>query len=294
MRGMDEISFKEAAQSRSSDERWRAFDRFQSLEGKAQSDAGFELLETSNRELRDAVLSYCTQDILTTEPWQKSLSGRIDDSRTYDCVYLCQSVLVLLQRIDGIEASWLEFGRRCLEHKDMDVRYQAFCLLELHNESSDAYVERVKAWLESEDEDFRIVSIQALSRLRPSWALMALEERARYAFGVESFHILLTQIRICPAEKRVDYVPQLMRYLENDRFSFAAVQALSEYGNSTCIGELVAIAKGFMTEPTLKVAAAAAAAKLGSEEGIKLLEKFSKSRHGNPSYASELLANLKQ
>ena len=49
-----------------------------------------------------------------------------------------------------------------------------------------------------------------------------------------------------------------------------------------------------MAEPTNRVAAAAAAAKLGSDEGFEVLKKFTQSRHGNPNYARELIGKLNQ
>ena len=206
---------------------------------------------------------------------------------------LCQALLVFMQRLSGdLEDELMSFGLKCLDHTDIDVRYQAFCLCELRECDTPEYLERVKGWLESRDEDFRIVAIQSLARLRPEWAEKALEERAHHAFGVEAFHILLTQIRICPVERRESFAAQLIPYLKNERFAFAAVQALGEYGNSSATAELLDVAQSFMAEPTLRVAAAYAAARLGSEEGKKWLKKFSSSRHGNPSYAKELLDAL--
>ena len=278
---------------RSLSKRRELFEAFLNLDSADQPEAACLLLCSSHKDLREAVLDFCSSDVLASKLWQNCIVSHLNDAKFTQNAHWVQCALVLMQRMEGpLSDDMKAFCQRMMDSEDSDVRYQAFCLAELGLMTDSAYLDRVRGWLEDSDEDFRIVAIQALGRLSPEWALEALASRASKAFGVEAFHIVLTQIRLCPIDRRGAFIDRLVSYVGDDRFSFAAIQALSEYGDERAIPVLLKVAKSFLGEPTTKVAAAGAAAKLGSEKGRKILLKFATSGHGNPKYAEQLLDAL--
>ncbi len=292
--GFSVAYYQTAAQSSSLSVMRRALDSFISLTGENQARAAMALLASDCKELRESVLDVCSESVVSSEDWKKVLLEVATDEHTVKNATLCQSLLVIYQRCselpEGIEA----FCRNCLKHTDADVRYQAYCLAELREENSEEYLALVREFLKSADEDMRIVSVQAVDRLKPEWGMEALAQAAEKASWLEKFHILLTRIHLCSVDERATVAKALSEYLTDDRFSFAAIQALGEYGTTAEIPALLQYARSFLSEPTTRVAAAWAAAKLGSDEGIKLLKKFVSSRHGNPNYARELLEKIEQ
>lgn len=297
--GLDNSNFslayyQTAAQSSSLSVMRRALDSFSELKGEEQARAAVALLSSHSAALRENVLEFCCESVVSSQEWKKVLLDVAADELTLKNVSLCQSLLVIFQRCSELPDKILEFGKKCLKHSDADVRYQAYCLAELQEESSDEYLATVREFLKSTDEDMRIVSIQAVARLKPNWGMEALAQAAQKASWLENFHILLSRIQICSVGERAEAAQALSEYLTDDRFAFAAVQALGKYGTADEIPKLLQYARGILSEPTTRAAAAWAAAKLGSEEGIKLLKKFVSSRHGNPNYARELLEKIEQ
>ena len=286
--------FKKAAQSSSLSVMRKALDSFMNLDGENQARAAIALLASDNKDLRESVLDVCSESVVSSEDWKKVLLETVDDESTVKNASLCQSLLVIFQRCSELPKTIDAFLRICLKHTDADVRYQAYCLAELQEDESEEYLEMVREFLNSSDEDMRIVSVQALERLKPEWGLEALVKAAEKASWLEKFHILLARIHLCSAEERATVAKELSNYLNDDRFSFAAIQTLGEYGTPEEIPALLEYARSFLSEPTTRTAAAWAAAKLGSDEGLKLLKKFVSSRHGNPNYAQELLEKIEQ
>lgn len=283
---MSEISFEQVALSDSASVRQRGFEAMTALTGSSQCRAAFVLLSSPFRDLVESVLSFCTSEVLSRPEWKEAIRRACAGSLTEQSAHL----LVLLQHLDEpLEAAFVTFYRRCLDAPFVEVRYQAFCLAEMQCENTPSYVEKVRSWLCCEDEDFRIVSIQAISRLLPDWGVSALESRIDSASRIERFHLILTLFRLSDGKK---YEDELLYFLNDDRFSFAVIDSLGQFGSVKSVPELLKLAGNFLTEPTIRVAAAGAAARLGDAKGRKWLEKFSRQRHGNPSYARELLAML--
>ncbi len=283
----------EHASHRSLSKRRSAFERFLALSDSEQPEVALMLLALSDKDVLEAVLEHCTREVVSTDNWRHCLENKLQDANLSQNPDWNQAVLVILQRYEGeYEPSFSAFCEKQLDSDDADVRYQAYCLSEMRNAEGEAYLARVRRWIEDKDEDFRIVSIQALARLKPDWAMEVLKDRASKSFGLEAFHVLLTQIRLCLDSQRGEFVAKLIPYVRDERYSFAAIQALSEYGNADAIPALLGVASRFWAEPTIRVAAAGAAAKLGSEKGRKILLKFATSGHGNPKYAEQLLDAL--
>lgn len=285
-------SFELAAHASSASVRRRAFGQFMGLHADEQPGIALIFLGSEHRDLREAVLDYCSEDVVASKAWTEALKNAVSNDKIASNALLCQGLLVIFQRLSKLEDEFVAFYHKCLKHTDADVLYQAYCLAELREETSCEYHDFVKTNIHSEDEDMRIISIQALARLKPDWAIDALKKCAETAVGVEAFHILLSQIHICPPEMRPEFAQKIAFYIENERFAFAAVQALYEFGDASVVPALIRYARSVLSEPTTRIAAAAAAAKLGSKDGIKILKKFASSRHGNPSYAKEQLEKL--
>ncbi len=287
------MNIQEHAVSPSSADRRQVFEYAVGLEGKERFDAVVALLATPYKDLGEAVLESCTPDVIRAwKPWLSELTANYDPEEN---PRQTQGILVLMQRFEGDFApEWGDFCHKCLESQNPDVRYQAFCLAELREESSEEYLGKVRSFLHSPDEDMRIVAIQALTRLKPDWACSEIEDISRTAGSLESFHALLALVRLSDENKRTAHVLKMSQYLDDGRYCFVAAQCIFDYGVKDNIPALLSVAKSILAEPTNRVAAAAAAAKLGSDEGKELLQKFSQSRHGNPNYARELLEKLNQ
>ena len=289
----DTFDFSAAANASSRKTRAQALDAFFTCEAQTKGEIALELLQTSYKDLSEAVLQACTSDIVNTEPFRKALLDALPRTKSSDNTNYRQLFLVLLQRLEKpLERPLAEFCLQELQSKSGDIRYQAFCVAELNNETSAEYLDFVQSALEDSDEDIRIVAIQAVERLTPEWGLKALKKRTDKAMGTEACHLFFTLLKICPEEDRTEYEQKLLPFLNDDRFSFAVMQVLAEHGTPDALPHVLPIAKSFFTEPTIRVAAAYTAAKLGSDEGMNILKKLSESRHGNPTYAQMLLAEL--
>ena len=279
--------------SASKEQRRLAFDHAMQLTGKERFNCIVAMLATPYKDIREAILDSCTEeDILN---WKPDLIEFLKTFKPDENMLQTQGILVLMQRLSGeFPPEFVHFCHNCLKLNIPDVQYQAFCLAELNEESSNDYLNTVRNFLHSKDEDFRIVAIQALTRLKPEFAYSEIEQLSQSASNLEAFHILLALVRLSNCEQRTTLVVKMSQYLEDERFCFVAAQCLFDYGVEENIPALLQVAKSFFAEPTNRVMAAAAAAKLGSEEGKSLLQKFSQSRHGNPNYAHELLEKLNQ
>ena len=279
--------------SASKEQRRLAFEQSLLLTGKERFNCVVAMLATPYKDIREAILDSCTSlDLLS---WKPDLIEFLKSFQPQDHTLQTQGILVLMQRLDeDFPPEFIEFYKKCLKLQDPDIRYQAFCLAELREESSQDYLDTVRSFLHSDDEDCRIVAIQALTRLKPDFAFSEIEQLAQSAANLEAFHSLLALIRLGNCEQRTTHVVKLSQYLEDERYCFVAAQCMFDYGTQENIPALLQVAKSFFAEPTNRVMAAAAAAKLGSDEGKSLLQKFSQSRHGNPNYARELLEKLNQ
>ena len=288
-------SLRALIQSPSLEKRREAFDQYLKANDDLKIQYIWTFLDAPYRDIREAVIDSCTSEQLNTSSWKSAIVSKISEPHERLSVNVRQALLIFIQRLEGeLDPQIVQFYTEALDDPDADVQYQAFVLAELHEEKSPAYIDRLKQWIDSNDPDFRIVAIQALARLNPDWAFKTLEQKLNQSVGEEAFQILLTMIRICPDQERMPALAhQLIKYAIDDRFAFPAIQAIAEHGTKDEIPDLLSIAKSILGEPTIRVAAAGAAAKLGSEDGRALLVKFSNSRHGNPKYAAELLEELK-
>ena len=280
--------------STSLEKRREAFELFLKADGDAQKQLVWDLLDAPYRDIREAVIEFCSPERINDEAWKSCLLNKISSADDNLSANIRQALLIFIQRLDGaLDDAFVQFNAKALDDADNDVRYQAFVLAELQKDSSESYLMHLEKWIDSNDADFRIVAIQALARLNPPWAFEKLSKKYKQTSGEEAFHILLTLLKICPDSARIpEFAHQLADYAIDDRFAFPAIQALSHYGTDEEIPKLLEIAKSLLAEPTIRVAAAGAAAALGSDDGKALLQKFSKSRHGNPKYAEELLEEL--
>lgn len=282
-----------AANSSSLKTRSEALDAFLACSDAQKGASALKLLQTPYKDLSEAVLQACTADIVNTPEFRHALTDALDDVRNSDNDNYRQLFIVLLQRLEKpLERPLLDFCLAALHASSNDVRYQAFCLAELNDTDTPEYLDFVRSALTDSDEDIRIVAIQAIERLRPEWGLQALNARRDAVFGTEACHLLITLLKLCPDSERAQTAGELTPFLNDDRFAFAVFQALADHGTPDVVPHILPHAKSFFSEPTIRVAAAYAAAKLGSSEGLNILKKLSESRHGNPKYAQALLAEL--
>ena len=273
--------------------RFQALDEFTQLSLEEQRRSLGDLLSSPYRDVREGVLEILSSERLKQEPeWLEAIAHEISKDPVAD-PRRAVGLLALLARYDhGLDRNFIEFGERCLSTDDSDLQYQALVFLETQNVVGDSYVEAVKRLLESDDLEVRIVAIQAVERLAPSWALNKLESLAESAHGLEAFQILLVRLKLGDADLRARLEPELRLKLFDGRFCYPAIQALKQYGSDQCVDSLMHIAKSFFEEPTIRVAAAEAAAFHGSHAAIELLRKFAKKRHGNPEYAKQALGQF--
>lgn len=280
----------------SSSRRRQALESLFAMEGAERAKLALRLLRTEYKDVRDGIFDLASAQLLSSDKaWEEAIIAEVEnkDLLAKDALWR-QNLLVLIGRFDGILAEPLvKFYRSHLDDADEDVCYQALCLAELQLESGDAYLERLKTYTQSADEDLRIVAAQGIGRLKPDWAALELSEMARYASGQEAFHILLARLGLKVKDEQLELVEELKAYLEDERYAYPSILALGTYGSASDIDTLLSVARSFFGEPTLKVAAAEAAATLGSAEGLKLLKDFAQAKGGNPSYAAEALERLK-
>ena len=257
------------------------------LEGEAQAEIAVVLLGVRYKEVREAVLEYAQRDVVSQASWRSVWERSLQKARENDL--LRANMLVVTGRMSLLSEALLQFIRESFLSSDGDVRYQAFCAAEYQEMTDEPYVAQVRQWLDDSDEDMRIVAVQAMTRLKPACCVEALKARYERARGMEAFLIRMALVRMTSGAEHDVYVAQLIRDVRDDRFSFTAIEALGTFGrpeNSTLVAEAIAVllkvARRILAEPTVRVAAAAAAARLGSKEGEAMLKKFASARHGNP------------
>lgn len=272
----------------------RAYEVFLLASPQKQPDIAIALFHTPYTDLREAVLSQCHAATVSAPLWYAAIEKAVQDPGTVRNPECCQSILVLMQRFDGVSASpeMLAFARAMLNGENSDVAYQAFCLLEYARCVDEKYVDYVRQCLDSDDEDFRIVAIQAAVRLRPGWGFDAVNALLEKSRGLERFHAKLACVKLCPDARRRQFADALLEDIGDARFSFAAMELIAQYASAVAVEPLLRLAKSFFGEPTLKVMAAFAAASLGSKEARALLEKFARAKKGNPGFASQCLQKL--
>ena len=288
--------FQVLAHSASMEKRIQAVERLDALPDDEHFSCAVILLNSPYHDLWEAALETCSSERVSSDAWRGSLDKYLDKNLDEIPAKVQQALVICIRRMDGDLSNRIKtFCQKCLESDDLDVRYQAFCLAEIQEECSEAYSEFVRKALESKDSDFRIIAIQAIQRLRPDWGLDALRKRSIIAYGEEAFHLVLAQMSFdLDDELRSQLETQLITAISDSRYAFPAIQAVVRYHVEDAVPALLRQAKSFFTEPTIRVASAGAAAKLGSAEGRKLLVKFATSDHGNPDYANELLESLKK
>lgn len=310
---IERASSSSAAQRRAALETWVDMDRSDLIE------VALELIGSPYRDVREDVVSFCCEEYSNDRGVAEILCDYISKHANDISTYAKESLLIWLASV----ASYLtpevkSFVGRCFDDADDEIRYRAFCLAEYAEESSEAYWARVEQWLGDEDEDFRIVAVQAIERrVLQSGApadeglLTRLESQLSRASDTEGFHIRLALLRLCAASERAAAVRRIIGDIEDARFSYPAIDAVMKYGskaeyygmddagegNATriaAIEALLRVSRGIFGEPTVRTIAAATAAQLGSAAGRELLESFSRSRRGNASYAQELLSSLRE
>lgn len=269
--------------------RAHALEKFASLSAESQREKFAALLKSSYKDVREGVLEILDAETLNADPaWMEAVIELVDSDPVHE-LCLCIGILALLSRFESkLPKRCLEFGEACLDTDNDDLTYQAAYFLETQCDERVSYSRKVIQLLDSPDEEIRIIAVQALTRLRLGEAIELLDNCAQRAVGIEAFHILLARLELGNAEKRGELEPELIRHLWSDKYCYPTVVALKKYGTSNAIQPLLVIANGKWTEPTLRIAAAEAAATLGSVVGIQLLQQFAK-KSGNCAYAKEAL-----
>lgn len=293
---MNEQTILTLSEHPSASRRRQALDALFDMQGTEQVRLAFKLLKSPHRDIRDGVLDLASAQQLTSDKvWKEILIEEVKNHTLIAQDELWrQNLLVLISRLDrDLPEALVAFYRSHLDDESLDVCYQALCIAELQAEEGEAYLEHLKKYARSDDEDLRIVSTQGIGRLKPVWAEEELIEMARFANGQEAFHILLARLSLRNEDKKAELIEELKGYLKDDRYTFPSILALKNHGSKADAEALIDLAQSFFGEPTLKVMAAEAAAYLGEPEGLKLLENFAKSKRSNPVYASEALEKLR-
>ena len=268
-----------------------ALEQFAALDadGRKAVLAGF--LKSPYRDVREGVLDVLDDEALAADGWLDALGELIDSSPEAE-PHICIGVLALLARYPaGLPEKYRRFGMNCVERGDEDVCYQALCFLEQQECGGEEYLGVLEKMLDSRDSEIRIVAIQGVTRLRPAWALEKLEKMAHRAGAYESFHILEARMEIGDSELRRKLEPDVEHCLHDGRFCYPAIVLLKKYGTAAAVDELLGVAGRFFEDDTLRIAAADAAASLGSEKGFAMLKKFAK-RSQNREYAMNALQEL--
>ena len=284
-------SLVELANHSSYQVRQQAISAFAALSAEEQQKIFAELLQSSYKDVREGIFDFLSSERLQADhAWLDAIRRQCPESPSQASL-LSIGLLVLLARFEHpSEPSLLAFGEKCLASEDPDLQYQALFFLELHNDDSPAYLEALPNLLGASDEDVRIIAIQAITRLSPAWGAEKLAEHAKHARGQEGFHTLLGRLSLGDDATRKSLEEALIRDLYDDRFCYPAILALKQYGSETSVPHLLRLAGSFLGEPTMRITAADAAAKLGSSEGLVWLQKFAE-KSGNTEYARQLLAN---
>ena len=280
----------EMANHPSSQIRQRAILEFASLDFEEQQNFFAELIQSPYKDLREGVLDVLSADVLqSNESWLNVIAKHFPENPTTTTL-LSIGLLSLLARFENVpDSQCLRFAEQCLRSDNADLQYQAIVFLELQNDSNPTYIEALSPLLEAGDEEVRIIAIQAIARLAPPWGATKLATHATHTHGIEGFHTLLARLALGDEAIHRSLEPDLIRSLYQDRFCYPAILALKQYGSDRCIEDLLRIAGSFFGEPTMRIAAADAAAKLGSDEGIRWLRKFAQ-KSGNTDYAKQMLS----
>lgn len=299
------------ASSPSASRRRGALDAWANSDRKTMIGAALRLIASPHRDVRDAVVAFCCEEYPDDEEISRILCDYAAEHASDLCPEAAESLLTWLSAsARRLTPAVMEWVHRSFYDGNPEIRYRAFCLAEYAEDSSEAYWSHVRASLESDDEDFRIVAAQALARRRArtgdapeAWVLPALEARLPKAGDTEGFHLRLALLRLSDDAGRAAAVKRLIGDIEDARFSYPAIEAVMECGTGDIYGTddakiikreaaeaLLRVSRSLFGEPTVRVLAAATAAKLGSASGLALLRKFAAGRRGNPAYARQLLA----
>ena len=263
---------------------------FRAAADDVQREDFAQLLQSSYKDVREGVLDVLSaQKLQSEDAWLSAITAHCPSSPDQKPI-LSIGLLALLARFEAVsDPALMRFGETCLASGMADLQYQAIFFLEMHNDESDAYKDALPGLLEAADEDVRIIAVQAVARLAPDWGAKKLADHAQHARGLEAFHTLLARLSLGDAATRQTLEDELIRHLYDDRFCYPAILALKQYGSAQAVEHLLRIAGSFFGEPTIRIVAADAAAKLGSPEAITWLRKFAK-KSGNPEYARQVLA----
>lgn len=295
---LSEVENSSASRRRSALEWWVNLPESESI------PLSMRLMGSSYRDVRDDVVEYCIDEFINCELMFDEVAHFIEEKSNSMDENMRQSLLRLmasfpLERV--FSPSMTRFYRGCFDAEDGETRYRALCLAEYREDTSSEYAEDLRRWLRDEDEDFRIVSIQGIARLKPSWGREALLERVGSCGSLEAFHLQTALVALSVGEARAPHLRRIVEWVGDSRFTYPAIKLLEHYGTgdawssedrAEAIEALLRVVRGVLGEATVRTVAAGAAAKLGSEEGRRWLEKFSKLRHGNPELAKALLLEL--
>lgn len=270
--------------------RQKAILEFASLKSEEQQTLFVELIQSPYKDLREGILDVLSAEVLQSNAsWLNVIAKHLPENPATTTL-LSIGLLSLLARFENVpDNPCLRFAEKCLRTDNSDLQYQAIVFLELQNDGNPAYLEALPPLLEAADEEVRIIAIQAIARLAPHWGASKLTTHATHARGIEGFHTLLARLTLGDEATHRTLEPDLIRSLYQDRFCYPAILALKQYGSERCIEDLLRIAGSFFGEPTMRIAAADAAAKLGSDEGLRWLRKFAQ-KSGNTDYAKQMLS----
>ncbi len=279
--------------SPSAAKRYEALQLFAKMSNEDKQSNWIPFLKSPYRDLREGLLELLPQEVLEADSnWLRSISEHIPVS-PQDESFLSIGILSLLARFSQkLQSSFIEFAESCLNCSNLDLQYQALVLLELQCDTSEFYTQTIASLYDSNDSELRMIAYQATERLAPSWGLEKLEIAAKHARGPEGFQVLLSRLLLGDNVLRKNLEQELILKLFDARFCYPAIDALKKFGSDACVDPLLSIAKSFFGEPTIKVAAAEAAAVHGSSKAVELLRKFASKKRGNPEYARQALSQL--
>lgn len=308
---LERASSSSAAQRRAALEMWVELDFPQIVE------VALQLIESPYRDVREDVVSFCSEEYPENREVAAALCEYVSRRSEDISAEGKESLLAwLTSAAHFLTPEAVSFVHRCFDDPEAEVRYRAFCVAEYAEETSEDYWAHVERWLVDEDEDFRIVAVQAIERraLHSGGQFdesigKKLESRLSESSEAEGFHIRLALLRLSPPACRASAVRRMISDIEDARYSYPAIDAVMRYGSqpryyamdesgegeatrASVVEALLRVSRSFLGEPTVRTAAAAAAARLGSEAGRALLESFAHSRRANASYARELLGEI--
>jgi len=287
------MSIDQYIASPSASKRGEALQLFSQMSPDDKRNNWIPFFSSPYRDLREGLLELLPQDELEADPaWLASISEQTSIS-VEDNPLVAIGMLALLARFSQkLDRHFIEFAESCLRSTIADLQYQALVFLELQCDDSDFYVKTIESLYDSNDSDMRMIAYQATERLAPAWGLEKLANAAKRARGAEGFQVLLSRLHLGDGDLRKNLEHLLILKLFDDRFCYPAIDALKKYGSEACVDSLLKIAGSFFGEPTIKVAAAEAAAVHGSSKAVELLRKFASKKRGNPEYARQALQQL--